>query len=281
MKRTHFARTHGSKLVLFSTTALLALSALAVLARVRSVPDVSDVRTPPVVSSTGQQRARRSPGHNLALQPEAYKLGRRLGVRFREAGREVSVLSGTLTFGGESRKVVIRRVRGEAGETLEVALGGGAATHAWDARGGARHSGRAAEGEERLLVERLALDSPEQFVLAQTRGASYHTVARLARADEGGADGYAGPLYDLVRVDEPRGVGGAATASPWRIYHLNSDTGLPEKVSYEEAGGKIEVTLSGWAGHGGELHPSRVAWKRNGSPLLELVVTNVSHGPAQ
>jgi hypothetical protein len=279
MKRIYFPHSPGLKIILLVSAALLSLSALANVTRVRRAAGLTE-QPPPVASSTARQ-ARRSRGGNVALQPEAYRLSRRLGLRFREAGREVSVLSGTLTFDGESRRVVIRRERGEAGETLEVALGGGAATHAWDDRGGARHSGREAEGEERLLVERLALDSPDQFVLAQTRGASYHTVARLARPDEGGADGYAGPLYDVVRVDEPRGVGGAAPASPWRIYHLNSETGLPEKVSYEEGGGKIEVTLSGWAGHGGELHPSRVAWKRNGSPLMELVVTNVSHGPGQ
>jgi hypothetical protein len=276
MKRINLSNSRGSKITLFVLASLLGLSALAVIARTRRAAG----QPPRPDASPAAQNGRRSRGRNLALQPEAFKLGVRLGRRFRQAGREVSALSGTLAVGGESRAVVIRRVQGEAGESLEIVLAGGA-PYTWDGRGGARRSGRAAEGEGRLLVERLALDSPDQFVLAQTRGASYHTVARRVRADEGGSDGYAGPLYDLVRVGEPPGGGDAAPASPWRIYHLNSDTGLPEKISYEEGGEKIEVTLSDWAEHAGELHPSRVAWKRGGSPLMELVVTNVSHGPAR
>ncbi len=279
MNRINLSPPLSLKTVFVVLAALLCLSALAVAAHVRRAADPAG-RPAPADASPSVQQAGRSRGRSLALQPEAFKLGLRLGRRFREAGREVSVLSGKLTLGGESRAVVIRRVRGEEGESLEIALAD-AAPYTWDERGGVRQSGRAEEGEKRLMVERLALDSPDQFVLAQTRGASYYTVARRVRADEGGSDGYAGPLYDLVRVDEPRGEGVASPVSPWRIYHLNSDTGLPGKVSYEEDGGKIEVTISGWAEHDGELQPSRISWTRESRPLMELTLTNVSHGPKQ
>ena len=44
-------------------------------------------------------------------------------------------------------------------------------------------------------------DPPDQFVLAQLRGSSYYTVARNVRP-AGATDGYAGPLWNVVRIDE-------------------------------------------------------------------------------
>jgi hypothetical protein len=208
------------------------------------------------------------------------KLGRRLGWRFLGAGKEVSVLAGTLTTGSDSRHVVIRRVRGEGGERVEVTLTGrGRLT--WDAGQGALVAGRPADAETRAIVERLALDGADQFVLAQTRGASYHTVARRARPDEGGSDGYTGPLYDLVRVGEPRREGDSGTASGWRLYYLSSVTGLLEKVVSEEGGERVEAALSGWVERAGEFEPSKIIWTKKGQMMMELTVTNVDHGPAR
>ena len=182
MKRINFSHSLSIKIILLVSAALLCLSALAAVASVRRGAEATGRPTLPGAASPAQKGLRLR-GRNLALQPEAFKLSRRLGRRFREAGREVSVLAGTLTFGGERRRVVIRRVQGESGEDLEVTLGGGTAAHTWDDRGGAQQAGRAADGEERLLVERLALDSPDQFVLAQLRSASYMTVARGVRPE--------------------------------------------------------------------------------------------------
>src|SRR5688500_16581214 len=195
MKRILLSRPRASKKVLLVCGALLCLCALGAAALARRG---AETQRPTPADESATRRLR---GRNLSLQPEPSKLGRRLGRRFREAGREVSVLSGALTIGAQSRRVVIRRVQGEAGESLEVALGGGGAPHTWDDRGGVQQAGRAAEGQGRLIVERLALDSPDQFVLAQLRGASYAAVARGARPEgAAGADDYSGPLWDVVRV---------------------------------------------------------------------------------
>jgi hypothetical protein len=280
MKLIPFTRPQRLKIIFFVLAALLGLSTLAVIARVRRSAGAAEQPPLPDASSTAQQ-ARRSRGRNLSLQPEALKLGRRLGRRFREAGREVSVLSGTLAFGGESRSLIIRRAQGETGESLEVALGGGGAPHTWDDRGGARRSGRAAEGEERLLVERLALDSPDQFMLAQLRGASYYTVARNVRPEEaGGSDDYAGPLWDVVRVSEP-GASENRPQSPWRLYYVNRSTGLIDRVVSQEGGETVTAEMSGWVERGGESIPTHITWRRNGSTVMELTLNNMSHGPRQ
>src|SRR5688500_18995416 len=123
MKRILLSHRPGSTILLPLSRALLGLSALRVIGGALPAADAAAGPTPRIASSADRQQARRTRGRSLALQPEAFKLGRRLGRRFREAGREVSVFSGTLTSGGESQTVVIRRVQEEAGESLEVALG--------------------------------------------------------------------------------------------------------------------------------------------------------------
>ncbi len=279
MKRKRPSRPRGVKILFFVLVLTLGLSALTAAALSRRAGGGSGSPSSPAAAST-IQTSRGSRGFNLALRPEALKLGRRLGRRFLGAGREVSVLAGTLTAGSDSRHVVIRRVRGEGDERVEVTLAGkGRLT--WDAEQGALSAGRPADAETRAVVERLALDGADQFVLAQTRGASYHTVARQARPDEGGSDGYAGPLYDLVRVGEPRREGDGGPASGWRLYYVNAATGLPEKVVSEEGGERIEAALSGWVERAGEFEPSRITWTSQGQTLMELTVTNVAHGPAR
>ena len=236
----------------------------------RPLPGQGAQASPPVAGGRGR---------NLALQPAALGLGRRLGQRFMKPGREVSVLEGTLTTGTDSRRVVVRRIQDEVGERVEVMVAGRGAPLTWDATGGVLQAGRPADAEATALTERLALDAPDQFVLAQLRGASYLVVARNVRAEEGGGEGYAGPLHDVVRVSELSRAGGAPPA--WRLYYINSVTGLLDKVVCEEAGERVEAVLSGWAEHAGELQPSQIAWSRRGQVFMELALTNAVHGPKQ
>lgn len=227
---------------------------------------------PPEAPHASANRAR-----NLALQPSALVLGRRLGQRFFKEGREVSVLEGMLTTGTESRPVVVRRVQGEDGEQVEVRVAGRGAPFTWDAVNGTSQAGRPADAEAAALADRLAADAPDQFVLAQLRGASYLTVARRVREDEGGADSYSGPLHDIVRVCEPQRVEG--TPPKWRLYYLNTESGLIDKIVSEEGGERVEAVFDGWAVHAGELQPSRITWSRGGQVFMELSVNSAAHGP--
>ena len=97
---------------------------------------------------------------------------------------------------------------------------------------------------ERNSVEQLIFDSPDQFILAQLRGAAYYTVARNVRNDVDGSDSYSGPLWDLIRVEEPRTDERAQPLSSSRLYYINIKTGLIDKIVSEYDGVKIEAHVT-------------------------------------
>ena len=218
----------------------------------------------------------------LTLQPEADRMRRRLGQRFQAPGREVSSMTGTLTVGSDHKPVRITRIQNEAGEQVSVALGQGDASLSWSADDGVTSGGKAAADADRSLVERLVFDSPDQFVQAQLRMASYFTVVRNAMPGEAkGSDDYTGPSWNVVRVAEPERSAGKPPLSSYRLYYINASTGLIDKVAYEEGGQTIVADLSGWIDQAGETVPTRIVWTRNKQVLMELVASSISHGPKQ
>jgi ABC-type phosphate transport system substrate-binding protein len=142
---------------------------------------------------------------NLRLQPEAAKLAKALGKRFAAEKKLRSVLVGSLTIDGVTRAVSVIRQQQDDGEEVNIQLNGSQTALAWSLDTAAIADGSRAAGAERTLIERLVFDSPDQFVLAHLRGASYFTVARHVRPTEA-TDGYEGPLWDVVRVDVRRGM---------------------------------------------------------------------------
>lgn len=218
----------------------------------------------------------------LALQPAADRQRRRLGRRFLAPGRELSTLIGTVTFGADRQTVRIVRSQDDDDERLTIALGGGSPSLTWSGVDGAKSNGSLATGSIRELIERLALDSPDQFVLAQLRGASYHTIARGVRPAEAGASkGYTGPLWDLARVAEPTRLTQNRPQSLWRLYYINSSTGLIDRVVSQEQRQTITAEISGWVNQSGETVPTRTIWKLNNQTVMELTITNVTHNPKQ
>jgi len=227
-----------------------------------------------------QRRARR---RNLSLRPEALNFSRRVGQRFNAPGREMATLTGSLNFGTEQHNIVIARLQDDAGEGVTVTLDGGSPSLNWDhdqREQGAEVTGPNTSVGQRALLERLVLDSPDQFVLAQLRGASYHTVLRNARPVEaGGTDDYAGPVYDVVRISEPHREHIAGKVR-WQLFYLNTQTGLVEKIISEDHDARVEATLTEWDEQDGEKFPRRISWSRQGQPLMELTITSVSYLPA-
>jgi hypothetical protein len=217
---------------------------------------------------------------NVSLQPEALRVGRNLGKRFGDRQRTVFVATGTLTVGGNSQAVELTRKQTERGEGVEIALGGGSASFTWNETDGAQSSGQRAGDIERRLIERLLLDSPDQLVLAQLRGARYQTVARNVRPDEAD-EAYSGALWDIVRVDDPDQDEQRRPQSRWRLYYINSQTGLVDKVVSELHGEKVEATFSDWRERAGEKFPTRIVWTRQGETLMALSLRNFSTTSAQ
>jgi hypothetical protein len=179
--------------------------------------------------------------------------------------------TGTLIVGTNQQAATIIRRQTDNGEAVEVVLGN--RTLRWRDMEGIEGSPTASE---RLLAERLILDSPDQFVLAQLRGASYFTIARNVRPTDAGDD-YNGPLWHLVRVDEPPQEESRRPLSTWRIYYLNAQTGLPDRIVYQLHGQNIRTDFVEWSEQNGEKTPARVTWSSGGQMIMEYRTTSISH----
>ena len=237
----------------------------------------------PNSSSSAAQTSTRIPAkvRNLSLQPEAFKFSHRLGRRFSSAKQNSSTLTATITRSGVQRTVSISRQQTATGEEVSAAIAGDAGTLTWNDIDGSKASSAVLTEDQRLLIERLALDTPDEFVLAQLRGASYYTVAHNVRADEGGSDNYTGPLWDVIRVDEPDANGAPRPLSKWRLYYVNQQTGLIDKIVSEFKGEKIEANFLAWIDQAGERLPSHVVWKRDNETILDFQLTNFAVQPQQ
>jgi len=226
----------------------------------------------PVIQSTVQTRTTKRSPRNLALQADAIAMAHKLGKRFNALQRSSSVTSGSLTIAGIDQPLTITRQQNDTGEQVSLSVGGRNLT--WDDQEGVKAVAGLLSNQERVLMERLTLDSPDQFVLAQLRGASYFTIAQNVRPADAN-DGYTGPLWDLIRVDEPQ-TAKAHPLSSGRIYYVNGQTGLPDRVEYQLNDLPIAVEFLEWTKQGEEITPSRVRWSSNGQSLMELHITSVS-----
>lgn len=225
------------------------------------------------LQSAAQPRAVRRGPRNLSLQPEALRVARQLGKRFSATSKETSVVAGTLMLAGATQPLTITRQQTDTGEQIELLIGSRALS--WNAQEGTKAANGLIGDAERLLAERLTLDSPDQFVLAQLRGASYFTIAQNVRPAAAN-DGYSGPLWDLVRVAEPPEKDEARPLSQWRIYYLNTATNLPDRVEYELNGQPMTVEFLEWTKQDEEALPSHVRWSSNGQTLMEFRATSIS-----
>jgi hypothetical protein len=221
-------------------------------------------------AKAGKPRAR-----NLSLQPEASEMGRRLGKRFSPDKLERSILVGTLTIGSELKIVQTTRTQSDDGEQVEIKIAGLPGALTWDRNQGTLLSGSRATGSDRQLVERLVLDSPDQFVLAQLRGASYYTVARNVRPVDA-SDKYSGPLWNIIRIGDPESDEAKRPESRWRLYYVNAVTGLIDRIESEAQGQRIVAEIS-WTDLDGEKIPTQIIWTSQGQTLMQYRLTNFSH----
>ena len=203
-------------------------------------------------------------------------MSRRLGSRFASDKREKSVLVGTLTIGGDRRTVQTIRTQTDDGETIEIKVSGSGPALTWDSNHGCQSGGNRASDSDRELIERLVFDSPDQFVLAQLRGASYLTIARNVRPANAG-EKYTGPLWNIIRTDDPATDEAKAPQSRWRLYYINTVTGVIERVESEIAGNRVTAEFSGWTQQNGETFPTQITWKQKDQILMQYSLNNFSH----
>lgn len=225
----------------------------------------------PSVNQGGSRKVRYY--DRLGLQPAADRMRRKMGRRFQESGREITEFAGTLTIGTERHAIVIIRTRDDDGERVSIGLGGGPLKYAWNANDGSQSQGKSATGIERSLIERVALDSPEQFVLAQLRGGAYYTAARAVRPVEaGGSDDYQGPIWDVIQVTEPNDRQNKPESAS-RLYYINNATGLIDRTLSRDQSGAIAAEFADWVNLGGEMLPLRTTWTLDKQVIMELVLS--------
>jgi hypothetical protein len=213
---------------------------------------------------------------NLSLQPEAFNLSRRLGQRFSSRTREISTFIGTLAIGPDRKIVTTIRKQTDDGEQVEIHVAGSPGVLTWDATQGPLSANARATGSDRELIERLVFDSPDQFVLAQLRGASYYTLTYNVRPVDAG-ENYRGPLWNIVRVNDPENDETKRPQRRWRLYYINAATGFIDRIESEVQGLRIVAEVSGWIDQNGETVPSQIAWKQQGQTLMQFSLTNFSH----
>ena len=261
--------TRAKTLLCALVIALIACGTTALLVTRATGRDAKEL-----IAQTPTQARTASRLSNLSLQPEALKLARNLGTRFLADETKTSVVSGTLTIGSEARTMQMTRTQTADGESVDIGVAG-LAPLTWNAKQGGIASVGQATGSERELIERLVFDSPDQFVLMQLRGASYYTVARAARPVDA-PDGYDGPLWTIVRVDDPEQDTTKKPASRWRLYYLNTATGLIDRIESEVEGQRIMAEIASWTEQNGEKVPAQIVWTRDGQPVMQYKLTNFS-----
>lgn len=212
---------------------------------------------------------------SLVRQPEALKLSRVIGgKRFKSRKGNALVMQGLLKTNRDSQQVTIIRRPAEDGEQVEVTFGG--TSLAWSRGSGPQSlSGEKISETERVLLERFTCDSVDQFLLAQLRGAGYSVVIRNLRPDDA-SDDYSGPIWDVIRVDDPESDDEKRSLSAWRLYYINRTTGLIDKVVSEVFGERVEAHFSDWTERHDEKFPASITWTRGGQPLMTLNVIDVS-----
>lgn len=263
------------KLVVAATLLTLLILVVAVIsARNLSARKVKKASVPPQVAAIRINESDGPRARNLALQPEAFNMSRRLGRRFASEARGQSVATGNLIIGSQRHAIQVIRSQKDDGELVEIHRGSGEKL-GWDTRNGATSGNRRASELERELIERVVCDSPDQFVLAQLRGASYYTVARNVRPDDAG-NNYNGPTWTVIRITDPEIDESRKPLSRWRLYYLNTRTGLIDRVVSELHSQEVVAEFS-WTEVGGESVPSRVVWKRGGQVLMRFDLGGFSH----
>jgi hypothetical protein len=255
---------------------LLCLVSLAVLVCVTSaflITRASIDTSAPATQVAAPAQVERGP-RNLFLQPEALRVSRRLGKRFGPSSRAASVLTGIVTIAASEQPVTITRSKSEKGENVELLVASRGFT--WGAEEGTRAASGTPTDLEHLLIERLVYDSPDYFVLAQLRGASYFTVAQNVRP-ENAPDNYDGPLWTVVRIDDPQSNQAARPKSSWRLYYINSQTGLIDRIVSHLNDETVEAQITSWTEQSGEKTPSQITWSVAGRAVMSYQVTSVSH----
>jgi hypothetical protein len=205
-----------------------------------------------------------------------------LGDRFESPAKGRSILTGTLTryVGNQqltSQITIVRelpdKIRFEESRASGQRTLGHDGSRSWAL-------GQASTTEEVALTELLVCDSLEHLISGQVLGDATLHLGDMFRMDDGSNANYAGPFYDIIRVEDSfNSQDGMRRRST--LYYFNSRTGLPEKMVHDRSDrtGRIEVEFGDWMTVAGQQIPGSTTWKEGGNLVRWLSISNVLFAP--
>jgi hypothetical protein len=202
-----------------------------------------------------------------------------LGNRLQRPGLERLTMMGLLVHAGDAQASPFALIWELPGRVrLTEQRGGDTHVLVFDGQN-IKSSDSQIDLRDHRTLELLVFDAVEHFFIAQANGAAATRFLGDRFRAEGNIDN---TPYDLVEVTEQIGFAGDARAQT-RIYYINSDTRLVERLDYQDqrSGSEsfVDVRFSDWRALGREQVAHRIEQFENNKPMLTLVIASVSVGP--
>ena len=131
------------------------------------------------------------------------------------------------------------------------------------------------------MVETLSYDTPVCFFYGPVSGYPARKLGSRFRSDGLKSGPYIGPSYDVYLVRVPVQQSGKIKQQP-KLYHVNSDTQLVERVVYQDVNTQktVEIILGNWTTISKNRVPQLIQRLENGVEVLRLTVTSATLGPS-
>jgi len=205
-----------------------------------------------------------------------------LGDRLEKPGKERLTIIGSLTRRNAASSAPFRlitelpnRMRLEEGVAPQQRVIGYDEEGEWAI-------GKNFDDADMEAIESLAFDTPERLLFGQMDGLAYRFLGERFRLDDGATKDYMGGFYDIYQVTDRIKIGSEIRERN-KLFYVNSDTLLPERVRYQiaRAGAKVdvEVIVASWQKVNGQQTPGLITRLENGKPVLTLKATSVAIGP--
>lgn len=206
-------------------------------------------------------------------------LGRALGDRLFEPGKERSDISGTLTLKGVVR--TIRLVRDLSG-AYKLTETDGRIVASFD---GEKNTTPSADRkpEDEQLEESLTQDAPEVLLFALMNRQPYRFIGGRFRLDDGTTEDYKGPWLDIYQLSAVPDNRQDKESRP-KFFMFDSVDYLLRRVVYDVPSGtdrttRVEVLIDGWRAFAGQKVPGSITRRENGSDVWSFEIKEAAIGP--
>jgi len=213
-----------------------------------------------------------------ALPPNAREYLPALGKRLQVPGSERVTLIGTATDAkGTGPAQFIWELPGNLRLDRQTSPGG-PLVYQYGAKGPAAGTPQA----DADLIESLASDSHEAFLVSFAEKTGHRLLATHLRVPTGSPGPYQGPFYDVFEVLGPVAAAGNSIRQKW--YFFDDSTRLLAKTRYlirrNGADITVECQYSNWTTQQGQTYPRQIRRTENGTAVFTLTVNQGVISPA-